>query len=320
MSGRIPEYHLDEIRARLPIAAVIGRSVRLKRAGKNWTGCCPFHAERSPSFHVYPDHYHCFGCGAHGDVIGFVMQAEGLAFPEAAARCAAEAGITAGEGLAHREPPAPRPAPAPEPPRTLDLAQAHWRESIELTDAASLAPVYFDSRGLRPPDCPDLRFHCSAWRDREHGPRGPALVSLMRDPITAEPVGVHLTHIRPDGRGKAEGPAPKVMLGRSGLIMLTRSIDVSEGLGICEGLETGCAILQRLGWAPIWVCTSAGGVARFPVLRGVECITAFADADTPGMNAAKECTQRWADAGREAHILVPPAGDWDDATTSQVAE
>lgn len=88
-----PPAFLDELRARTPLPGLIGRRVRLIRSGRNWKGCCPFHAEKTPSFHVYEDHYHCFGCGAHGDAIAFVMQTEGATFPEAVERLAAEAGL-----------------------------------------------------------------------------------------------------------------------------------------------------------------------------------------------------------------------------------
>ncbi|MFT9091880.1 MAG: CHC2 zinc finger domain-containing protein, partial [Gluconacetobacter sp.] len=54
---------LEELRARTPIAAVIGRRTRLVRSGRNWKACCPFHGEKTPSFYVYDDHYNCFGCG-----------------------------------------------------------------------------------------------------------------------------------------------------------------------------------------------------------------------------------------------------------------
>jgi len=84
---------LDELRARLPIASVIGRRTKLSRSGRNWKACCPFHGEKTPSFYVYDDHFHCFGCGAHGDVISFVMQSEGRSFPEAVEQLAGEAGL-----------------------------------------------------------------------------------------------------------------------------------------------------------------------------------------------------------------------------------
>src|SRR6478735_2194305 len=89
----LPTSFTDELRARTPISAVIGRRVRLARSGKQWKGCCPFHGEKSPSFHVYDDHFHCFGCGAHGDAISFVMQSQGLGFMEAVGLLAAEAGL-----------------------------------------------------------------------------------------------------------------------------------------------------------------------------------------------------------------------------------
>ncbi|MBX6374720.1 MAG: DNA primase, partial [Acetobacteraceae bacterium] len=90
----LPPAFLDELRARTPLAALIGRRTRLTRAGgRNWKGCCPFHQEKTPSFYVYEDHFHCFGCGAHGDAVSFVMRAEGASFPEAVERLAAEAGL-----------------------------------------------------------------------------------------------------------------------------------------------------------------------------------------------------------------------------------
>jgi len=84
---------LDELRARTPIAAVIGRSVRLTRSGREQKGCCPFHGEKTPSFYVYDDHFHCFGCGEHGDVISFLMKSTGAGFMEAVETLAAEAGL-----------------------------------------------------------------------------------------------------------------------------------------------------------------------------------------------------------------------------------
>ncbi len=84
---------LDELRIRTPIVSVIGRRVKLARSGRHWKGCCPFHGEKTPSFYVYQDHFHCFGCGAHGDVISFVMQLEGKTFLEAVETLASSAGL-----------------------------------------------------------------------------------------------------------------------------------------------------------------------------------------------------------------------------------
>lgn len=89
----LPAQFLEELRARTPLAALIGRRVRLAKSGRQWKGCCPFHGEKSPSFYVYDDHFHCFGCGAHGDAITFVMQSQGSGFMEAVEALSGEAGL-----------------------------------------------------------------------------------------------------------------------------------------------------------------------------------------------------------------------------------
>ena len=90
-----PPHFLDELRARVGLAAFIGRRVKLTRKGREHSGLCPFHNEKTPSFTVSDEKnfYHCFGCGAHGDVIGYVMRTENLSFPEAIERLADEAGL-----------------------------------------------------------------------------------------------------------------------------------------------------------------------------------------------------------------------------------
>ncbi|MFA5041702.1 MAG: DNA primase [Bdellovibrionales bacterium] len=90
-----PPSFLEEIRNRLPVSGVVGSRVRMVRAGREFKGCCPFHNEKTPSFYVNDDKqfYHCFGCGAHGDVIGFVMRHDHLSFPEAVENLAAQAGL-----------------------------------------------------------------------------------------------------------------------------------------------------------------------------------------------------------------------------------
>ena len=122
----LPPAFLDELRARTPMAALVGRKVKLARSGKSWKGCCPFHGEKTPSFYVYDDGYHCFGCGAHGDAIGFVMQAEGAGFIEAVERLAGEAGLDV-----------PKPSP--------QAAEAE-RERLDLTGVLDLAAASFARR------------------------------------------------------------------------------------------------------------------------------------------------------------------------------
>ena len=74
----------DVYALRLQAPAANGNyTMRLARSGRQWKGCCPFHGEKTPSFYVYDDHFHCFGCGAHGSAIGFLMEHAGLSYPDA---------------------------------------------------------------------------------------------------------------------------------------------------------------------------------------------------------------------------------------------
>ena len=91
----IPSRFLDEIRNRLTLSDVIGKRISVQRAGREFKACCPFHKEKTPSFTINDDKqfYHCFGCGAHGDVIGFVMQHDNVSFIDAVEGLSAEAGL-----------------------------------------------------------------------------------------------------------------------------------------------------------------------------------------------------------------------------------
>src|SRR5690348_8234596 len=92
---RYPPQFLDELRARLPVSEVVGRRVRLKRAGREWKGLSPFNKEKTPSFTVNDQKgfFHDFSSGKHGDIFNFVMETEGVTFPEAVERLAAMAGV-----------------------------------------------------------------------------------------------------------------------------------------------------------------------------------------------------------------------------------
>ena len=140
----LPAAFLDELRTRTPMAAVVSRKVKLARSGRQWKGCCPFHGEKTPSFYVYEDGFHCFGCGAHGDAISFVMQTEGASFPEAVDRLAAEAGLDV---------PKASPAVAETERRRHDLhsvleaAAAAYHRRLFLPEGAR-ALHYLQGRGL----------------------------------------------------------------------------------------------------------------------------------------------------------------------------
>lgn len=93
--ARIPENFVQDLLARTDVVELINARVPLKKAGRNWMACCPFHQEKSPSFTVAPDKqfYYCFGCGATGNAVGFLMEYERLSFPEAVKQLADKAGL-----------------------------------------------------------------------------------------------------------------------------------------------------------------------------------------------------------------------------------
>jgi DNA primase len=144
---RYPPDLLDEIRSRLPVSRVVERRVKLKRAGREYMGLSPFKTERTPSFTVNDQKgfYHCFASGEHGDIFKFLMQTEGLTFPEAVERLAAEAGV-----------PLPAPMPMDEAKAshearlhaTCEEACSFFQASL-LSGEGSAARGYLERRGIQ---------------------------------------------------------------------------------------------------------------------------------------------------------------------------
>jgi len=168
-----PPRFLDEIRARLTCSEVIGRRVRLVRKGREHLGLCPFHNEKTPSFTVNDEKgfFHCFGCGAHGDVIGFTMRIDNLSFPEAVERLAAEAGLEM-----PRQSPADRAREAVE--RTLhDVVEAAcaWFEEQLRAPAGRTGLFYLRQRGLD--DATIARFRLGYAPDARNALKGALLAA-----------------------------------------------------------------------------------------------------------------------------------------------
>jgi DNA primase len=142
----IPPAFLDEIRARVPLSDIVGRRIALQRAGREYKAPCPFHAEKTPSFYIndQKSFFHCFGCGAHGDAVGFLMRHDGLAFPEAVEQLA---------GLAGLEMPKSEPEETQKYDRLKRLADAleaacKWFEAQLRAPAGREALAYLVRRGL----------------------------------------------------------------------------------------------------------------------------------------------------------------------------
>src|SRR5260370_5190362 len=152
---RFPPQFLDELRARLPVSEIVGKRVRLKKAGREWKGLSPFNKERTPSFFVNDQKgfYHDFSSGKHGDIFTFTMESEGITFPEAVERLASLAGVAM--------PKRSREAEAEEGRRrTLDgvvALAAKFFEATLASRAGARARGYLADRGLDA--ATQLKFH-----------------------------------------------------------------------------------------------------------------------------------------------------------------
>ncbi len=142
--GRIPQHFIDELIARADIVEIIGARVQLKKAGREFKACCPFHNEKTPSFWVSPDKqfYHCFGCGKHGTVLGFLMDHDHMAFPEAVEELATRLGLE----VPHEGGPDNVPKRADEPLYDLMKEVAHFY--TECLAREPRARDYITRRGL----------------------------------------------------------------------------------------------------------------------------------------------------------------------------
>jgi DNA primase len=142
MAGRIPQHFINELIARADIVEIVGARVTLRKAGSNYKGLCPFHNEKTPSFTVSPTKgfYHCFGCGAHGTAISFLMSYENLSYPEAIEALAETLGLEV-----------PREGGSP-PARDNDDLYALLREADQIYRAAlresETAIAYLKQRGI----------------------------------------------------------------------------------------------------------------------------------------------------------------------------
>lgn len=220
----------------------------------------------------------------------------------------------------------PRPAPSVSTPRVTKIMQPayganHCRFADEIWRAAvhprgTIVERYLASRALVLSDDVAgevVRFHPNTpWRDEKGFTRVPAMISLFRMIDGDEPIAIQRTRLSPDG----------AKLGRMSLgptvgaaIKIDPDEHVEQGLHLGEGLET-CLSARQLHLQPIWALGSAGAIAKFPVLAGIESLTLLSETDKTGANARaiEECGQRWVDANNEVIVVSPNiGGDINDA-------
>ncbi|CAK9892536.1 MULTISPECIES: DNA primase [Pseudomonas] len=149
MAGLIPQSFIDDLLNRTDIVDVVSSRVQLKKAGKNLTACCPFHKEKTPSFSVSPDKqfYYCFGCGAGGNALGFIMDHDNLDFPQAVEELAKAAGMEIPREESGRGHKPRQPVDSPLYP-LLEAAAEFYRQALRSHPTRKSAVDYLKGRGL----------------------------------------------------------------------------------------------------------------------------------------------------------------------------
>ena len=211
-------------------------------------------------------------------------------------------GYTKAENFERRplEPIRPTMPKSDAPLEWSERADGIWRRTVPLR--GTLGHTYLKHRGcLLPPPDSDLRFLPPTDR------HPPTLCARVTNAETNAPQTLHFTRLASDGHGKAGTEQDKLLLGghrkRGGVIRLWVDEAVTTGLALAEGIESALAAAHL--FTPVWAAIDASNLAQFPVLHGVEALTIFADHDNVGLNAARTCARRWADAGREANLVIP---------------
>jgi DNA polymerase I-like protein with 3'-5' exonuclease and polymerase domains len=287
---------LDQRLVRIPLADLIGEQPI------NGKIACPFHEDDTPSLHVYCNHYHCFGCGAHGGHLDWLREVEGLD-DDAAIDVIVH---WQGRSVSRRQ---------DNDARTLRLALALWQTAQPI--AGTLAVRYLAKvRGIDvdmlPADAP-LRFHPHCMFGV--GQRLPCLLALYQDVESDAPAGIHRIALTPEVM--AGGKVERRSLGRWPRPRAIKLWPASTVLYLGEGIETVLAAATRLPYRdgilmrPAWAAGSTGGISKFPVLPDVRELRLLLDHDAEGEACAEPCRERWQTAGRTVKRLRPPQSGYD---------
>jgi DNA primase len=289
-----PALDLNEIRHDHPLIDVVGAIVKLKRSGSELKGCCPFHNEKSPSFTIFSggQRFHCFGCGAGGDVLDFVRRSHGVGLREAA-------GMLTG-GNVPSVYVAPLPTPKDDGARIAE-AREIWRAAQPI--AGTPAETYLRGRGLHLPLPASLRFTSLPYG--KSGATHPVLLAAVAS-VDNKLVGIQRTYLAGGGLGKAAVPKPKLSLGRvsGGAIRLA---PCARSIVVCEGLEDGLTLQQELGHA-VWVAAGASMLPNMQFPPGAESVVVGGDNDDAGRLAARKAANAFASRGLSARTIFPLDG------------
>lgn len=307
--GYTPEF-LDALRSRVGLAELIIRRVKLVRRGREYAGLCPFHAERTPSFTVVQDKgfFHCFGCGAHGDAIAFIMRADRLDFAAAVEKLAGGATVTPVPNPSHAATDLGQRSDGNKLAGALQRAREIWDHAQPPHD--TLAEAYLTWRGpsLPPPPASALRF-APACEHPWTRTRRPAMVALIAG-ADGEMIGLHRTYLRNDGRGKAEVEPQRAVLGsRKGGAVRLGATSAERELIVAEGIETTLSVMAAYEFElPGWAALCADGIESLQLPGEAEQVLIVADHDRSGVGErrARTASERFLREGRRVRFWRPP--------------
>ena len=311
----IPAEQIEQARSRTDI---YGGALELVRKGREFAACCPYHNEKTPSFYIYPDgHFHCFGCGAHGTAIDFVMRTRNLDFaaavrwlldmPEIAPRVTSSRPRGKNDVSHHAD--------------DNERVRAILRQSKPITERTAAA-LYLWSRGLST-NQPALLSH-DALYCREIGKPLPALVAPITDSrgqVTAIQRIWTLGGFDAGAAQDARAPlhTRKKTLGpmRDGAVRLAPAGAV---LGLAEGPESAIAA-SMVFRVPVWAVCGAARLGTVWIPPSVQRLMIFGDNGRAGRDLARKAIEAWRERGVEAMPVFPDVmfSDFADQLIGKVA-
>jgi DNA primase len=270
-------------------AAAAAAGLKLLRAGSDYKACCPFHADRSPSFTIFAGgkRWCCFGCGEQGDVLDFVSRMHTVGLREAAAL------LTGGE--------VPRwnlPEPVADKADNTPAARAIWDAAEPIS--GTLAESYLRSRCLHLPLPDSLRFAALPYGTR--GRTHPVMVAAIVD-VAGDLTGIQRTYLNGDGTGKLAVDKPKLSLGRvsGGAVRLAPT---AGSLVVTEGIEDALTLQQELGFAT-WAAAGAGMLHKMQFPPEVYSVSVGGDRDQAGRASAHRAVTAFRCLGIGASAFFP---------------
>ncbi len=340
----IPDSIIEEIRGRVDVVAVIGRHVELKKSGRTWKGCCVFHGERTPSFHVYPEdkHFKCYGCGEHGDVFKFLQKLQGKEFPEVVRALAAEVGVEIPE---EQEGSAEQKARRKERSEALlacDQAARYWSARLESRHGAE-GRRYLESRGVKGEVARQFRLGVAGtgWNDlaRRLAPKGVGEAALVRAGLLVQKDGRAYDRFRGrlmfpiagldgqvigfgartlPGQGDEKGAkyinTPETLLYKKSRVLYgvdaaREAIRKTRSAVLVEGYFDVIGLHQAGVRSAVAVCGTALTPEHVELLKRCDCreVTVLFDGDVAGLAAPAKAAEALLPSGVAGKVAVLPA-------------